>query len=54
MSSLSIKKIENSVEESAVELFVPGRICLLGEHSDWAGGFRASNKDLEMGYCMVK
>jgi len=23
-----------------VDLFVPGRVCLLGEHSDWAGGFK--------------
>ena len=23
------------------ELFVPGRLCLLGEHSDWAGGLRS-------------
>lgn len=22
---------------AAVELFVPGRVCMLGEHSDWAG-----------------
>lgn len=21
-----------------VDLQVPGRLCLLGEHSDWAGG----------------
>jgi galactokinase len=23
-----------------MKLFVPGRICLFGEHSDWAGGYR--------------
>ena len=22
-----------------VELFVPGRLCLFGEHSDWAGSY---------------
>lgn len=27
---------------ASVELFVPGRLCLLGEHSDWAGGFRSA------------
>ncbi len=26
-------------EERAVKIFVPGRICLMGEHSDWAGGY---------------
>jgi hypothetical protein len=26
-----------------LELFVPGRLCVLGEHSDWAGGFRRMN-----------
>lgn len=24
----------------ALELFVPGRLCLFGEHSDWAGAMR--------------
>jgi len=23
-----------------MQIFVPGRICLFGEHSDWAGGYR--------------
>ncbi len=23
----------------SVELFVPGRLCLFGEHSDWAGSY---------------
>ena len=23
-----------------ISLFVPGRICLFGEHSDWAGMYR--------------
>jgi galactokinase len=26
-----------------MKLFVPGRICLFGEHSDWAGGYRRIN-----------
>jgi MoaE-MoaD fusion protein len=26
-----------------VKIFVPGRVCLLGEHSDWAGGHRRIN-----------
>jgi UTP-glucose-1-phosphate uridylyltransferase/mevalonate kinase len=36
-----------------VELFVPGRICLFGEHSDWAGGYRRINADIEKGYTLI-
>ncbi|UCE87194.1 MAG: GHMP kinase [Deltaproteobacteria bacterium] len=36
-----------------IELFVPGRLCLFGEHSDWAGGYRASRPALAPGYCLV-
>jgi len=36
-----------------LKIFVPGRICLLGEHSDWAGGYRRINAALERGYCLI-
>ncbi|MXV83519.1 GHMP kinase [Candidatus Poribacteria bacterium] len=36
-----------------MKLFVPGRICLFGEHSDWAGGHRRSNAELERGYTLI-
>lgn len=36
-----------------MKLFVPGRICLLGEHSDWAGGYRRINANIEMGYAII-
>ena len=36
-----------------MKLFVPGRICLLGEHSDWAGGYRRINADIEKGYSLI-
>ncbi len=36
-----------------MNLFVPGRICLLGEHSDWAGGYRRMNADIEMGHAII-
>jgi galactokinase len=36
-----------------MHLFVPGRICLLGEHSDWAGGYRRVNPALERGYTLI-
>lgn len=29
----------NSTYESPIELFVPGRLCLLGEHSDWSAEY---------------
>jgi len=36
-----------------MKIFVPGRICLFGEHSDWAGGYRRINADLEKGYTIL-
>ena len=38
-----------------MEIFVPGRLCLLGEHTDWASGYRRheSNSCLSYGLCLV-
>lgn len=36
-----------------MKLFVPGRICLVGEHSDWAGGYRRINAHIEKGYTLI-
>ncbi len=36
-----------------MRIFVPGRICLFGEHSDWAGGYRRTNAQIEKGYCII-
>lgn len=36
-----------------MKLFVPGRVCLFGEHSDWAGGHRRINSQLEKGYTVI-
>jgi UTP-glucose-1-phosphate uridylyltransferase/mevalonate kinase len=36
-----------------LKIFVPGRICLLGEHSDWAGGYRRIHADIEKGYALI-
>jgi UTP-glucose-1-phosphate uridylyltransferase/mevalonate kinase len=36
-----------------MKLFVPGRICLFGEHSDWAGGYRRINAEIESGYALI-
>ena len=34
-------------------LFVPGRLCLMGEHSDWAGLYRVTNSRLIAGEALV-
>ncbi len=36
-----------------MKLFVPGRICLFGEHSDWAGGHRRVNAGIEKGHAII-
>ena len=36
-----------------MRLFVPGRICMFGEHSDWAGGYRRTNAEIEKGYAII-
>lgn len=37
----------------AFELFVPGRLCLFGEHTDWAGKYRTMNADIVPGASIV-
>lgn len=39
--------------EETIELFVPGRLCLLGEHSDWASYYRNINADIIPGRALV-
>ena len=36
-----------------IHLFVPGRLCLFGEHSDWAGMYRMVNSNIEKGQAIV-
>ena len=36
-----------------MRLFMPGRICLFGEHSDWAGGYRRVNAAIEPGMAII-
>lgn len=36
-----------------MNLFVPGRICLFGEHTDWAGGYRRINGHLDKGHTII-
>ncbi len=35
------------------KLFVPGRLCLFGEHTDWAGHYRTMNADIPPGASIV-
>ena len=37
----------------SLELFVPGRVCLFGEHTDWSGSFRRFNSKLKPGRNIV-
>jgi len=39
--------------KTEVDLFVPGRLCLFGEHSDWAGGYRRIDSSILNGYCLL-
>lgn len=36
-----------------IKIFVPGRLCLFGEHSDWAGHYRTMNADIAPGAAIV-
>ena len=41
------------MSERDFDVFVPGRVCLLGEHSDWAGGHRRVNSAIVPGYAII-
>ncbi len=41
------------MSERKIRLFASGRLCLFGEHSDWAGQNRAMNADIEPGRAIV-
>ena len=36
-----------------IKLFVPGRLCLFGEHTDWAGHYRTMNAEIAPGAAIV-
>lgn len=36
-----------------IKLFVPGRVCLFGEHSDWAAQYRKFNSHIEKGHTIT-
>jgi len=37
----------------SIDIFVPGRVCLFGEHSDWAGNYRNVNSSISIGHALV-
>lgn len=39
--------------KNKLELFVPGRLCIIGEHSDWAGLHRMTNANIVPGHAIV-
>jgi UTP-glucose-1-phosphate uridylyltransferase/mevalonate kinase len=39
--------------EVIMKIFVPGRVCLFGEHSDWAGGHRRINSEIDKGFTLL-
>jgi UTP-glucose-1-phosphate uridylyltransferase/mevalonate kinase len=41
------------MKQDFIELFVPGRLCLFGEHSDWAGQMRKFNSEIVPGKALV-
>ncbi len=41
------------MNNGSFELFVPGRLCLFGEHSDWAGRHRLTDPSIKPGMCLI-
>ena len=44
---------EDASALSSHYVFCPGRVCLFGEHSDWAGGMRRFNPEIPVGKTLV-
>lgn len=40
-------------QHNEIRLFVPGRLCLFGEHSDWAGRYATQNAAIPTGQAIV-
>jgi len=36
--------LSSRIMQPSCMLFVPGRLCLFGEHSDWAGAYRRTHR----------
>jgi galactokinase len=48
-----MKQKQETAPLEKLDLFVPGRLCLFGEHSDWAGEYRKTDKTVETGKCII-
>ena len=46
-------EVQEMSRQEIINLFVPGRLCLFGEHSDWAGTNRVMNADIVPGCAIV-
>lgn len=44
---------DTKTKNETIEIFVPGRLCLFGEHSDWAGLNKTMNADIVSGHAIV-
>ncbi len=42
-----------TAQRVSLEIFVPGRLCLFGEHSDWAAEYRRANSELCKGFTIL-
>ena len=52
--NLSVRERNNRKRmNTEYKLFVPGRLCLFGEHSDWAGGYRTIDPLIALGHCLA-
>ncbi len=40
-------------EKKSINLFVPGRLCIIGEHSDWSSIYKTFNPSISSGYAIV-
>jgi galactokinase len=52
-SSPSRRSSSSVGSADSLELMVPGRVCLFGEHSDWAGSFTRFNSEITPGMTIV-
>lgn len=43
----------DEITDEQIEVFVPGRLCLFGEHSDWAGTNKSFNANIVPGMAIV-
>ena len=46
-------EIQKMIKSKKTEIFVPGRLCLFGEHSDWAGSNKVINSKIVPGCAIV-